>query len=75
MRDQKLTTERACALCGARGHRPANCPWRKIMIWQIRYLYRGRPGYLELTAPTRSQALRQARLRVKTIISYRQIRG
>jgi hypothetical protein len=44
------------------------------MIWQIRYLYRGRPGYLELTAPTRSQALRRARLRVKTIVSYRQIR-
>ena len=45
------------------------------MNWEIRYLYRGRPGYLELAAPNRIAALRQARNRVKTILSCRRTFG
>lgn len=45
------------------------------MNWEIRYLYRGRPGYLEVTAPNRIAALRRARNRVKTILSCRRLFG
>lgn len=45
------------------------------MNYEIRYLYRGRPGYLEVQAPDRHTARRQARKRVKIIVSCRQIRG
>lgn len=46
-----------------------------MMNYEIRYLYRGRPGYLELTAPNRIAALRLARQRVKTVLSCRRIWG
>jgi hypothetical protein len=45
------------------------------MNWEIRYLYRGRPGYMEVTAPNRIAALRQGRNRVKTILSCRRLFG
>ena len=45
------------------------------MNWEIRYLYRGRPGYMEVIAPNRIAALRQARKRVKIILNCRQLRG